>query len=68
MSRTNKLLQLYAFESDQNAWKNEQIFILGIPTVWRDFIRQFYNSVKLPFAIKPLGKKIAKYISADRLR
>ncbi|MBG9566168.1 DUF3962 domain-containing protein [Brevibacillus agri] len=58
MSRTGKLLQLYAFESDQNAWNNKQIYLLDIPTVWREFIRQFYNGVKLPFAIKPLGKKL----------
>lgn len=58
MSRTSKLLQLYAFESDQNVWKNNQIYLLDIPTVWREFIRQFYNGVKLPFAIKPLGKKL----------
>ncbi|MBA9087251.1 hypothetical protein FHR92_003735 [Fontibacillus solani] len=58
MSRTGKLLQLYAFESDQNAWKNELIYLLDIPTVWREFILQFYNGVKLPFAIKPLSKKL----------
>lgn len=58
MSRTGKLLQLYAFESDQNAWNNKQIYLLDIPTVWRGFIRQFYNGVKLPFATKPLGKKL----------
>jgi len=51
MSRTGKLLQLYAFESDQNAWNNKQIYLLDIPTVWREFIRQFYNGVKLPFAV-----------------
>ncbi|SDJ83782.1 pPIWI_RE module domain-containing protein [Paenibacillus naphthalenovorans] len=58
MSRTNKLLQLYAFESDENAWKNQQVFLLDILPVWRDFIRQFYNGVKLPFVIWPLGKKL----------
>lgn len=58
MSKINKLLQLYAFESDDAAWGAQQVFLLDIPHVWREFIRQFYNGNRLDVVVRPLGQKL----------